>query len=142
MAALEANKPVKAAFDPCEETCDPGSSAGLPPDDFPLGARRPETSPYREPEQPPKTLSERVEGIEKRVALVYGLLREANAVSRASHRNIEWLTEHWHRAIDRTNEQLGDGARRPWFSNASGVALCVAMLLQLTLLLGFTRGCF
>jgi len=72
-------------------------------DAFPPGARRPD-APFRTAAPPPPTLAERLDVLEKRSHDI------AQACLTIRH-DVSWLTEHWHQAIDRANEQLGDRVR-------------------------------
>jgi hypothetical protein len=97
MAALEANKVVKASYDPCDDSTEDQWA----PDDFPPGALR---GPFRTPAQRPPTLTERFDTLEAHTRAI------ARDCAAARH-DVLWLTEHWHQAIDRVNEQLGQRAR-------------------------------
>jgi hypothetical protein len=91
MAALEANKHVKASYDPCDDSCE--------------DQRPRREAPYRVPEAPQSTLAERLERLE-------ALVEQGTQGGVRLQRDVAWLVEHWHQAIDRANEQLGDGAHR------------------------------
>lgn len=70
---------IKASYDPCDD-----STEGC--DDFPPGARRPETLPYRAPAQPPPTLVERLALVEAGVAQARSTLQEI-------YRDTAWIVE-------------------------------------------------
>jgi len=75
-------------------------------DDFPPGARRPETQPFRTPAKQPETLHARLARLEATARTVRSVVSDVG-------RQVDWLAGHWHQAIDRANEQLGDRRRDP-----------------------------
>ena len=77
MTAREADKPFKAFFDPCDDSCEDQWAA-----------------PYRKPDKPPLTLAQRLTVLEAQGASTHAAVMELR-------HNVAWLTEHWHQAAVR-----------------------------------------